>query len=51
MVFATNDYHQGWNGNFNNRWQEISTYTYFIQFTNPTTQQLELHKGNIELLK
>jgi gliding motility-associated-like protein len=51
LVFSTNDLNASWNGTFKSLPQEVNTYSYIIEWTNPTTNEKEITKGNVHLIR
>lgn len=51
LVFSTNDINASWNGTYKSLPQEVSTYSYIVEWTNPTTNQIEITKGNLNLIR
>jgi gliding motility-associated-like protein len=51
VVFSTDDLNASWNGTYKSLPQEVSTYSYIIEWTNPTTNQIEITKGNLNLIR
>ncbi len=50
-VFYTHLQEDGWNGLYRTVAQDMGTYMYFINFTNPFTGEKEFYKGDITLVR
>lgn len=51
LVYQTNDYREGWDGNYKGRTAEIGVYTYYIEYVKNLTNQTESLKGNVTLIR
>ncbi|MEN9522692.1 MAG: hypothetical protein RL065_1069 [Bacteroidota bacterium] len=51
LVFASNDYYQKWNGNFNNEQQPNGVFVYVVEYSFDNKNNSILLKGDVTLLR
>lgn len=51
LIFITNDISEAWDGTFKDEAQPIGSYFYTVNYLNPETQEPDLRKGDITLIR
>ncbi|MCB0509845.1 MAG: gliding motility-associated C-terminal domain-containing protein, partial [Bacteroidetes bacterium] len=51
LVYATDNWLDGWDGTYKGRDAEIATYTYYVEYTKNLSTTAEILRGNVTLIK
>ena len=51
LIFSTDDWREGWDGNYKGRKAEIGTYTYYVEYNKALINKKEILKGTVTLIR